>query len=183
MTETIIFALICSKIKKYKIKELFKSWTIMPLMIMMIINLLGQAMIFNGNYKYVEFSAFVKTFYIMSCIPLVFKYRIYIQSIIGSVCIFIGSVLNDIAIKANGGYMPVFPSLSYYTGYASKESFSIVKDIHILGTDTTKLAFLTDYIDLGYCILSIGDVFIRVFVFIVIFYSAKSSSMGKEKLN
>lgn len=180
MTETIILALVCSKIKKYRIKELFKSWTIMPLIIMYSINIIGQAMIFCGNYKYVDYSVFIKIFYIMSCIPLVFKYRIYFQSIIGSICIFIGSMLNNIAIKANGGYMPVFPSLSYITGYATKESFSIVKDIHILGGAQTKLPFLCDFIDLGYSVLSIGDVFIRVFVFIVIFYSAKNLSTGKE---
>ena len=76
MTETIILALVCSKIKKYRIKELFKSWTIMPLIIMYSINIIGQAMIFCGNYKYVDYSVFIKIFYIMSCIPLVFKYRI-----------------------------------------------------------------------------------------------------------
>lgn len=180
MTETILLALICAKIKKYNVKQLFKSWEIYPVAIMVLINFIGQAMIFMGNHGYAYIAVPFKTLYIMSFIPLVLKYEIYIQALIGTVSIFIGGVLNDIAIRANGGFMPVFPSLSYLTGYCTKDSFTIVKDIHILGSDTTKLKFLTDYIDLGYSVLSIGDIFIRVFIFIVIFYSAKNIDVRKE---
>ncbi|GAA0727765.1 hypothetical protein GCM10008905_25750 [Clostridium malenominatum] len=69
--------------------------------------------------------------------------------------------------------MPVFPTLSYLTGYATPDAFSKVDDIHVLGNSSTKLKFLTDIIDVGYSILSIGDIFIRVFVFIIIFNTIK----------
>ena len=72
--------------------------------------------------------------------------------------------------------MPVFPNLSYWTGYANREAFSKVNDIHILGSATTKFKILTDVIDLGYCVLSIGDVFIRVFAFIIIFKAIEESN-------
>ena len=77
------------------------------------------------------------------------------------------------AIKFNGGFMPVFPKLSYLTGYAKVDSFNKVNDIHILGSSNTKVKFLTDIFDLGYSVLSIGDIFIRAFVFIIIFSSVR----------
>ena len=103
---------------------------------------------------------------------LVFKYEIYNIALIGAACVFGGGILNDLAIKANGGFMPVFPSISYITGYVKPESFNVVKDIHVLGSSASKFKILTDYIDLGYSILSVGD----VFVFLVIFYSIKKSN-------
>lgn len=182
MTETLAIAFICAKLKGYKIKEIFRSWTIYPIVIMFLVNLIGQATIFNGYYKYIEFTWLIKTMYMMSLLPLVIKYELYKESIIGSLFAIIGGALNDIAIKANGGYMPVFPSISYLTGYATNESFNIVKDIHVLGGPETKLFILTDFIDLGYCIMSIGDIFIRIFVFIIIFNSIKSSNhVGENK--
>lgn len=181
MPETILLAFLFAKIKKHKIKPLFKSWTIYPLIIFEIIYLAGQVIIFSGNYEFIEFMARLKTFYLCIYLLLVFKYEIYISSIIGVSFVFIGGVLNDVVIKANGGFMPVYPTLSYLTGYVKSESFDLVKDIHILGNSQTKLKFLTDYIDLGYSILSIGDVFIRVFVFVIIYNSIKKISSLKSK--
>ena len=77
--------------------------------------------------------------------------------------------------------MPVFPSLSYITGYAKPEGFGLVNDLHILGNSQTNLKILTDYIDLGYSILSIGDILIRIFVFLIIYKSiVKSNKLTKE---
>ena len=78
----------------------------------------------------------------------------------------IGGILNDIAIKANDGFMPVFQSLSYYIKRTDLGSYGKIDNLHIVGGVDTKMKVLTDYIDLGYTILSIGDVLIRVFVFI-----------------
>lgn len=183
MPETILLAFLFAKIKGYKIRPLFKSWTIYPLIIFEIIYLIGQVAIFSGNYEFIEFMKSLKTFYLCTYLLLVFKYELYISSIIGAAFVFLGGVLNDIAIKANEGFMPVYPTLSYLTGYIKPESFDLVKDIHILGNSQTKLKILTDFIDLGYSILSIGDVFIRVFVFIIIYNSIRkiSNSATKEE--
>lgn len=181
MPETILLALLFAKIKGYKIKPLFKSWAIYPLIVFEIIYLLGQVTIFSGNYKFIGFIASLKIFYLITYLLLVFKYEIYVSSIIGAGFVLLGGVLNDIAIKVNGGFMPVYPTLSYITGYINPETFNLVKDIHILGDSQTKLKILTDFIDIGYSILSIGDVFIRVFVFLIIYNSIKKISYLTSK--
>ena len=79
--------------------------------------------------------------------------------------------------------MPVFPTLSYLTGYGKVEAFDKVNDIHILGNSSTKLKFLTDIFDIGYSILSIGDVFIRLYVFIIIYSVIKEINVERTKEN
>lgn len=176
MIETILFAIIVAKIKKYKVEKLFKTWVFYPILIIEGLNWIGQAFIFSGNYSFVYIMAWSKTLYLVSYLFLIFKYELYKSALIGSGFVIAGGVLNDIAISSNGGFMPVFPSISYLTGYVKPESFEIVKDIHILGNSDTNLKFLTDFIDLGYSILSVGDIFIRVFVFLIIYNSIKSAN-------
>ena len=181
MFETIIISLIFCKIKKLDIKPLFKSWTIYPVIIMEFIYLFMQLSVFMDNYSFIKYVEVLKVFYLCSYIPMIFAYNQYIAAIIGSVFVFIGGILNDIAISANNGYMPVFPSLTYITGYANIEAFDKVNDIHILGNSSTKLKFLTDIFDIGYSVLSLGDIFIRGFVFIVIYNVVKSLNKTNDK--
>ncbi len=180
MLETIIISLIFCKIKRLKIKPLFKTWAIYPVIFMEVVYLIVQANIFSENYSLIKFASIFKTLYLLSYLPLIFTYRQYISAIIGSIFVLVGGVLNNIAISANNGYMPVFPSLSYLTGYAKVDSFSKVKDIHILGNSSTKLKFLTDIFDIGYSVLSLGDIFIRCFVFIIIYNTVKKINLTNE---
>lgn len=173
MAETIIIALIFAKIKGYKIKPLFKTWAIYPVLFMELIYIVIQMNLFNENYEIIKYVGIFKNIYLCSYLSLVFKYEQYISAIIGAIFVFIGGILNDIAIVANNGMMPVFPKLSYITGYITTESFSKANDIHILGNSETKLKFLTDIFDVGYSILSLGDIFIRFYVFIIIFKTIK----------
>ncbi len=183
MIETIIFAFIVSKLKGYDIKPLFKSWAFYPVVIMELLYWTGQVLIWNEYYKVINLLAFSKTIYLCTYLFLILKYELYSSAIIGSVFTLIGGMLNDIAIKANGGFMPVFPSLSYLTGYAKAESFELVNDIHILGNAQTNLKILTDFIDTGYCVLSIGDLFIRIFVFLILYNSIKKiNCKTREKI-
>ncbi|MGL5380942.1 DUF5317 family protein [Clostridium sp.] len=174
MIETIIIAFIVCKIKGYKIKPLFKTWHVYPIVIVIALNGFVQANIFAENYEYIKYSSILKNLYLCSYLPLIFKYELYIGAIVGSVFVTLGGILNNIAIGANNGKMPVFPNLSYITGYVRPDSFSKVNDIHSLGNADTQLKFLTDIFDLGYSILSVGDIFIRVFVFLILFQSVKS---------
>ncbi|GAA0069658.1 DUF5317 family protein [Clostridium sardiniense] len=174
MLETILVALIVCKLKGYKIKPLFKSWTVYPVIFIEIITIIMQVNLFMGNYTFIKYGEILKILYICSYLPMVFKYSQYISAIIGSVSVMIGGLLNDIAIKTNGGMMPVFPNLSYITGYVKPDSFDRVNDIHVLGNADTNFKFLTDIFDLGYSILSIGDIFIRFYVFIIIFNVIKN---------
>ena len=77
--------------------------------------------------------------------------------------------------------MPVYQSISYLTGRVTLEEYKMVNDIHILGTSETNLKFLTDFIDLGYTILSIGDIFMRVFVFLIIYGAIKKINNQRRK--
>ena len=183
MIETIIIALIVSKIKGYKIKPLFKTWAIYPVAILEGIYWIGQVLIWKGYYDVVNILSFFKAAYLCSYIFLIYKYEIYVSAIIGAVCISLGGILNDLAIKANNGFMPVYPTLSYITGYAKPEAFQVANDIHILGGSTTKFKILTDFIDVGYSILSIGDILIRVFVFLIIYNSIKKLNLQSKEEN
>ena len=183
MLETIIISLIFCKIKKFKISPLFKNWAIYPVLFMDMVYLVVQANIFMENYAVIKYVGILKTIYLCSYLPLVFKYKQFIASIIGSVFVIVGGILNDIAIAVNNGYMPVFPTLSYITGYAKLDAFDKVNDIHILGDSSTKLKPLTDIFDIGYSVLSIGDIFIRVYVFIIIYNVVKSLNITKDKIN
>jgi len=173
MIETVLLAMLAAKIKGYKLKPLFKDWAVYPAMIFTLFYVFLQITIFCGYYGFIKYASLFETFYVFTFLTLIFKYELYKSAMTGSVCIFIGTALNKLAMSANKGKMPVFPTLSYITGYAKPESFLKVNDIHILGSSVTKLKFLTDYIDLGYSILSIGDIFIRLFTFIIIFNSIK----------
>lgn len=183
MPETILLAFLFAKIKGYNIRPLFKSWTIYPLVGLELITLIGQVITFFGNYQLIEVIGSLKTIYLSIYLLLILKYELYISSIVGSCFVILGGGLNDIAIKANGGFMPVYQSLSYLTGRMTLEDFQGINGIHILGNEQTKLKILTDFIDLGYTILSIGDVFIRVFVFTVIYNSIRKINNQRRKEN
>lgn len=174
MIETILLALLFAKLKGFEIKPLFKDWPIYIVLFFALVYVGLEIAVFSGNYSVVMFSTPFKVLYLSAFIVMIVRYGIYKGAVVGSVFVLLGGAMNDVAIAANNGKMPVFPTLSYITGYASPDAFSKVKDIHILGTSAVNLKFLTDFIDLGYSILSIGDVFIRALPFIVVFYAVKS---------
>lgn len=172
MPETIGIALIYNKIKKHRIGPLFKEKALYPIVIMEVLYICLQIALFKENYAVLQYAALFKGFYLCSYLGLILKYQLYKEAFIGSGSMIIGGMCNQIAIMANHGKMPVFPSLSYLTHYVKPQAFEmaheVTKDIHILGGSSTHLKFLTDFIDIGYSILSIGDVLIRVFVFLII---------------
>ena len=173
MIEPIILAVFFAKIKGYKVRSLFKTWAIYPMLVFVLMYVILEAMLFRGNYAFIKYASTFHYLYLLTFLILIIKYKLNVSAIIGSIFIFIGTALNNIAIKANNGNMPVFPTLSYLTGYAKPDSFMKVNDIHILGSEVTKLKFLTDIIDVGYSVMSIGDICIRVFAFIIIFNAIK----------
>lgn len=174
MIETMLIAMLVAKIKGYKLKPLFKSWEIYPVLVFIFIYLFLNVEAFFGNYYLIGYTGILESAYICSFFILIIKYKQYVSAIIGSTAIIFGTLLNKIAISANNGKMPVFPTLSYLTGYLKPDSFTKVNGIHILGSEASELKFLTDIIDVGYSILSVGDLFIRIFTFIIIFNTIKS---------
>lgn len=181
MPETVLLTFFLAKIRGYKICPLFKSWAIYPLIVFEIFTFVGQVATFSGNYVIIRTIGRLTPTYLITYLFLILKYELYISSIIGSLFMILGGALNDIAIKTNCGFMPVYQSLSRLTG-RSLENFQGMNDIHILGDSQTKLKILTDFIDLGYTILSVGDIFIRVFVFLVIYSALKKiNNQGRKE--
>lgn len=179
MIETILLALLLAKLRGYKIKPLFKDWPIYLVLVFALVYIVLEVAVFRGNYSVVRFTNVYKILYLSAFLAMIIKYNLYKGAIVGSVFVLFGGALNNFAIAANGGKMPVFPTISYLTGYASPDAFSKVNDIHILGSSMVNYKFLTDVIDLGYSILSIGDVFIRILPFIIVFFAVKSCSYKK----
>lgn len=180
MPETILFALIYGKYRRYNIKPLFQRKEIYYVLAVEVIYICLQATLFAGNYSAIKYAGILKSIYLCTYLGLVLKHQLYKEAIIGSGFIFLGSMCNNLAMAANGGKMPVFPSLSYLTSYAKPEAFTIAhqvaNDFHILGDENTKLKILTDVVDIGYSILSVGDLFIRVFVVIIIYGAIRKTN-------
>lgn len=182
MLETILIAMLIAKLKRYKLKPLFKSWTVYPMLTMVFIYIFLNIGIFFGNYSFVKYAGVLETIYTCTFLFLILKYELYGSAITGAIAIFIGSMMNKAAIAANNGKMPVFPTLSYLTGYAKPEAFGKADDIHIIGNEMVKLKFLTDFIDIGYSVLSIGDIFIRFFTFIIVYNAiVRTNEIKTEK--
>lgn len=164
---------------------------------MLWIYIIAEVMIFNNNYWITQYGTQIKQITLFSYLGLVIKYNLYdsmnvkqknelirfVKSpfVIAIVCLLIGYLLNYIAIVANSGHMPVFPSNTYFTGYTDVESFT--KDsFYILGDHTSKVIPLCDTIDIFYSNLSLGDVFVRIYVAILIYFSIKRVN-EKHKIN
>jgi len=88
----------------------------------------------------------------------------------------IGTTLNNIAIKTNLGIMPIFPDITYSTGFIKPEVFTDSKDFHIIGDHTSKLIPLCDIFDNGISTYSIGDILIFTFSYIIVYSSIKASN-------
>lgn len=173
MIETILLAMLIAKVKGYKPLKLFKAWPVYIILVFEIIYVFTQIAIFKGDYRVLKYTANLEKPFLCSVLLLALLYKQYVSAIIGSFFIFLGGMLNNVAISANNGKMPVFATLSQLTGYGKHSGWENIDKIHVPGTASTKLKFLTDIFDIGYCIMSIGDLFIRFFVFIIIFSTIK----------
>lgn len=173
MLINLFLAVFCAKIKGYRISPILKAYSLYPYIIIEFLYLYLQACIIVGNYNYVQYTAILRTVYLYSLLIPVFVYRLYKPGICGSILIIIGTLLNKFVISQNGGKMPVFASLSKITGYFKESAIGVADNIHIIGNETTRYKILTDFIDLGFSILSVGDVLIHSFTFIVVYFAIK----------
>lgn len=177
MFEAILIAMLIAKIKGYKLKPLFKTWTVYPVFVLELVHLSFQVTIFMGNYDFVQYASILKRVYLFMFLIPIIVYREYLSGLIGSALIFIGSIMNNFVMAQNGGKMPVFPNFSYITGYVSDDALAKIKGIHILGTTQSKWWILSDIIDVGWSVLSIGDLFIHTFALLIIYQTIKVLNM------
>ncbi len=121
--------------------------------------------------------------FILNCflVPIV-RRRLFGPALFGSGLVLIGSMLNRIVMAANGGKMPVLPTLSKVTRYYRNDALGQgIDNVHIPMTGSTKLNVLADYIDTGFSIMSVGDLFIHAFITLIVFYTIKSVNRDKQK--
>ena len=174
MVIEMIFVCLLAKWKRFHLRYLFRTWTFYSILIVQCFLVVFQASIFFRSYVFLRFVPYVELAVILSFAFAIFAYRLYRPAIIGSGLVILGTLLNKFVIAANGGKMPIFPSLSYLTGYVDPAAVGMLDSLHILGGAETKFAFLADYIDYGYCILSPGDLLIHLFACVMLYQLIKA---------
>lgn len=128
-----------------------------------------------GNHSFVKYAAILQYFMIFSLLLPVVKQRIFGPTMVGVGLTFVGTAMNRIAINANNGKMPVYPTVSKWIGYYKDGQLDgTIDDLHVLMDSSSKLKILTDYFDFGTCVLSPGDLLIHAFASIIIYYTVKS---------
>ena len=203
MIEVVIITFVFVWIKGYKREmfDLFKHWSIYPIILTCIFQIYSIYMIIQGDYWFLKYSKYIEITSLLFYFALIWEYNLMDISIlktlnmiyknkiiiwltspvtIGGLFIFIGSKLNKIAMFYNGNKMPVFVSNSWATGYIKPNMFielSKYGDSHVFGDQYTKLIPLTNIWDVGFMSFSIGDLMIRVFVVLILYYSIKSQQV------
>jgi hypothetical protein len=182
MIETVLLAIIVAKLRGVRLKDIFRCWEFYPVFVCAIVYIFLQVGIFEQDYSVLVYANIYKLIYSMSLFFLIYKYKIYKKGLIGVGIIITGMALNELVKYANNGKMPVFPTLSVFTGYIKPDQLNSIDGWHILGSSATRLKFLSDIFDTGYCVMSIGDVLVRTFVFIVLYYSFKSEQKTRTSV-
>jgi hypothetical protein len=173
----IIVVCLLAKWKGYRLHYLFRTWTFYPILLAQCILVIFQASIFMRQYGLLQFVSYTEPAVILSSVFAILAFKLYKPTLYGTASILTGTMLNKIVIAQNGGHMPVYPTLSYLTGYVTPEMLKTADTLHIMGNSQTQLKFLTDYIDYGYCILSPGDVMIHLFVCIILYALIKAVNL------
>ncbi|HNW85370.1 MAG TPA: DUF5317 family protein [Candidatus Limiplasma sp.] len=169
IVEGIIICLL-ARLKKLRLRYLWRTWTFYPVLAVQVMLVVFQASVFFRQYVFVPFVPYLEMSVIFSFFFAMVAYKLYSPAILGSASIVAGTFLNKLVIAQNGGHMPVMPTLSYLTGYLTPAMLSTVDSLHTLAGPNAKLLFLADYIDYGYSILSPGDVLIHLYA-CVMFYA------------
>ena len=177
----ILLACLIAKLNKHRIAPVFRDASLYPLFSVECVYWLFQGFAFSGDFRFLPYSSYLQSAFIVSMLFPILRHKLYARAITGVGMIAAGTVLNRLVIGANGGRMPVYPTLSRLTGYFDPKSLSDGLDaVHTHMGAATALNFLGDYIDVGFSIMSPGDVLIHSFT-AVILYGAIKSLNGKRK--
>ena len=165
----------------YRIRPLFCVADLYPFLLTCAIPGLFIINAWLGNHTFVKFSELLQHGMTLSLLLPVVRRRIFTPTLVGAGMTVGGTLMNRIVIQANNGRMPVYPTVSKWIGYYKDGQLDgSIDSLHVLLDDSSKLPFLADYIDLGLCILSPGDVLIHGFASIVLYYTVKAVC-GKDK--
>lgn len=174
MLLSILLALGIAKFKRFRLKPVLTAYALYPFFFVELVYWVFQITVFAKNYTFLPYAEFLKTAYFLTLLVPILVYKLYAPALAGSASVLVGTGLNRLAMSANGGKMPVFPSLSLHTGYFSSAPLSAADTVHCLGGAGTRLKILCDYIDIGWSILSVGDLLIHAFSLIILYYSIKA---------
>ena len=179
------------KYKQYSIKQIFKHWSVYPPLLFVLFYLYLEYTMFVQNYYFLPYSYIIKTATLFSFFPLIITYKLlenpkYINNqflsvltspaIIAGICLWIGSSLNRLAMFFNDNKMPTYPSVTFWTKYIKSDGF--IDGIHILGNAYSRAIPLCNIFDFfGYTVLSLGDIIIRSFPYIILYYSIKRTNI------
>ena len=178
-----IIPIVLAGVRKYSPKYAFTSWELYPLYAVELVHIFFQVNAYFGNYQFVQYSSYIQTAMNISLLLPIISKKLYVTALVGSGSVLAGSALNAIVINANDGHMPVYATLSELTGFFHETALgSTVDELHIIMSDATRLNFLGDYIDLGFCIMSPGDILIHFFVSAVIYCTVKSAAINAKKV-
>ena len=173
MTPFILVPLLIAYFKGYKIRRVFEVWDLYPLFATILCHGVFIVFAMMGNHYFVQYSAWLQRAVILSLLFPIIRRQITWPAIFGVAITLIGTLMNHIVISANGGHMPAYPTLSKLTGFYREGQLEggNIDSLHVLFGENCKYPFLADYIDLGFCILSPGDVLIHSFASIIVYYT------------
>ncbi|KNZ41763.1 DUF5317 family protein [Acetobacterium bakii] len=176
-----LIAILFAKFRGCEIKPAFKSVALYPPFIFEIIYLVLQVFVMTANYDVIVFAEIFKKMYLLSFLVPIIMLKLYKPGLIGSAFIVAGTAMNNFVIALNNGKMPVFPTLTYLTGYVKSDTFERINDIHVLGNADTKMIILADIFDVGWSILSIGDILIHSFAGIIVYFAIVELNKRKDE--
>ena len=167
----------------YRILPLFRVFDLYPFFFVCLCHGFFVMNAWIGNYDFVRFASIIQYFMIFSLLLPIVRCRIFTPTLVGVGMTMAGTLMNRLVINANEGKMPVYPTVSRWIGYYKEGQLDgTIDQLHILMDGSSKLTFLADYIDLGTCILSPGDVLVHGFASIVIYYTVKRVCPKIERL-
>lgn len=175
--------------RHYRLRPLCRAWDLLPLLAVELVHLTFQVCAAMGNLQAVQYAAYLQYAFFLSLLFPIIRRGLYKAALWGAGCSVAGTLLNKIVMNANGGKMPVLPTLSELTGYCTREMLlsgadgvHIMMNVHVDGEGATKLNLLADYLDIGWCILSPGDILIHLFVSIIIYETVRSFDKPPQKI-
>lgn len=177
----IIVACFLAKLRGYRLRPMLSEWSLYPLAFVEILFWVAQICAWNGIYHFVPYASRIQSAFIVALLFPIFRFRLYRTACAGAGMTLLGSLLNRWVMNANGGRMPVLPTLSRWTGYYREGAMEVASDgLHMLMSDQTRLNWLADWIDVGFSIMSIGDLLIHGFVLIVVYQAIRALNRGIE---
>ena len=170
----ILIPLVIARIKGYRIWSVFRVVDLYPFFLTCFVHGFFVVNAWLGNHSFVAYASALQYVMILSLLLPILRRTIFAPTLVGVGLTLVGTVMNRVVIAANNGKMPVYPTVSKWIGYYKDGQLDgSIDELHILADDSSKLLLLADYIDLGVCVLSPGDLLIHAFASIVIYYTVK----------